>query len=326
MFEPNLSINDISSIMKLSRQAVHKKLSNLNILCHKKGKIGYLTHNQTKILFSHVEFKATIAVQHIKGGVGKTTSADALGDFFSLIGAKVLKVDADFQKNLTSRYGISTEDANNTPVLIDIVNGTGKITDSIIHVSEGVDLIPSRFENASIDSVLSKSKCSLDKILEKVFHPIKGNYDIIIFDCPAMLGKLVTAITLYSDLILCPLNPEKYSIEGLSTLQDELMRIELAYSSKINYKVFLNKFESSTKLSNSGGIISILEKEISAGKGYDQAIKRSQEVKNALQNMQTVFSYVKKSDVREDFINLGMQIIDINKQLKCKPKTNKGKS
>ena len=310
--EPKISIQDLSTLLGISRQAIHARLKKSNLECKKSGQIGYLTHNITKKLFNFTFPQINIAVQHIKGGVGKTTTTDTEGDFFSSLGAKLLKIDSDFQKNLTSRYAISKTQVDNMPVLIDLVNGNGSIKDSIIQVSEGVDLLPSRFENATIDSALSSPNIDLSTVFLKIFEPIRQNYDIIIFDCPAMLGKLVTAITLYSDLILCPINPERYSIEGLETLQTELKRISQSYDRNINYKVFLNKFESSTKLSNDNTVINVLEHEINSGNGYDQAIIKSQEIINALQNGQNVFSYVKKSDVRSDFADLGKQVLGWN--------------
>jgi len=314
-YEPKLTIQDASHILNISRQAVHVKLKKANTICEKISGISFLTHTTAKNLFSLRFKKKIIAVQHIKGGVGKTTTADTEGDFLSLLGAKVLKIDADFQKNLTSRYDISKKTLDETPVLIDLFNKKADVEDAIINVSEGVDLIPSRFENAAIDSILSSSDSNLENILKDTLSPITNNYDYIIFDCPAMLGKLVTAITLMSDVILCPINPEKYSMEGLETLKIELHRLEKIYNRKISYKVFLNKFESSTKLSNDADVIKLLEEEIKAGFAYDQAVKRSQEVKNALKKMQTVFGYVKKSDVRADFIDLGLQIIDFENTL-----------
>ena len=310
--EPKISIQELSLILNISRQAIHAKLKKNNLDCKKSGKVGYITHDIAKKLFEFKFPNLNIAVQHIKGGVGKTTTTDTEGDFFSSLGARVLKIDSDFQKNLTSRYCISTKKVDNTPVLIDLINGNGTIEESIIQVSEGVDLIPSRFENATIDSVLSSPNIDLSTILCDIFQSVRKNYDILIFDCPAMLGKLVTAITLYSDLILCPINPERYSIEGLETLQTELKRISQSYNKHIQYKVFLNKFESSTRISNDNTVINTLEQEIKSGNGYNQAIIKSQEIINSLQNGENVFSYVKKSDVRSDFSNLGMQILGWN--------------
>lgn len=306
--EPKLTIQDASHILNISRQAIHTKIKKNSIPCNKLSGISFITHNSARQLFNLRFQRKIIAVQHIKGGVGKTTTADTEGDFFSLIGAKVLKIDADFQKNLTSRYNIQEDRLNETPVLIDLINKKASIADAIINVSEGVDLLPSRFENAAIDSALSAEDMNLNTVLLDIIAPVLNNYDYIIFDCPAMLGKLVTAITLISDIILCPINPEKYSIEGLEILKKELLQLEEFYGKKINYKVFLNKFETSTKLSNDHNVIKLLEKEFASKSGYDQAVKRSQEIKNALQDMQTVFSYVKKSDVRQDFIDLGIQI------------------
>lgn len=313
---PKLSIQNVSNMLGISRQAVHSKLRKLGITCKKIGKTSYITHLEGKALFNFKFNKVCMAMQHIKGGVGKTTTADTIGDFYSVLGARVLKVDADLQKNLTFRYNIPDSILDNTPVLIDLINNNGTIKDAIIPVSEGIDLLPSRFENASIETPLSRDAINLSTILDQIFSPIKDSYDIIIFDCPAALGKLVTAITLFSDIVVCPVNPERFSISGLETLKKELIKIQTAYNREVSYKVFLNKYETTTKISKEEeGVRKIVGDLVESGHGYDQAVTKSQEIVNALEANKTIFNYTKKSEVRNDFIELAKQIINFDQLL-----------
>jgi len=255
-----------------------------------------------------------IVIANQKGGVGKTTTSDYVGDCTSIMGAKVLKVDADFQMNLSIRHGISNDKANQVPVLIDLIHGNGSIEESIIPFSEGVDILPSRFENATIDSALTEKNLDLSTLFHKIFAPIEKNYDLIIIDCPAMLGKLVTAISLYVDMVVCPLNPEEYSIQGLETLKTELRNIEHNYGRAVEHKTYLNKFENNTILSNAT-VSTTITTEINQGHGYDVVVRSSQEIANALAERKTLFNYVKKSGVRDDFLNLTKKIVDFDKLL-----------
>ena len=81
---------------------------------------------------------------------------------------RVLKIDADPQGNLTDANGI---DAEEYPVLIDVItNDKVTIQDTIVNVTEGVDLIPSRIENVVLDNVIVNKRLNLETRLQKTFR------------------------------------------------------------------------------------------------------------------------------------------------------------
>lgn len=308
---PKLSITDISNIINQTRQAVHAKLNKKGIHTEKSGRSAYIAYATAKALLGLDFKKQTIALHHIKGGVGKTTSTDNIGDCANAMGARVLKIDADFQKNLTIRHNISKETIDERPVLIDLIHGNGTIEDSIIHIADGLDLIPSRFENANLDSALTANSSDLSTCLKDILAPVQNNYDLILIDCPAMLGKLMTAIALYADMIICPLNPEEFSIEGLETFKEELFNIKRSHQKEINYQTFLNKFEASTILSQMA-VNDTISQEIKTGHGFDIVVKKSQEIPNHQREHTTLFTETSKSEVRDDFIALTKKILDFD--------------
>ena len=56
------------------------------------------------------------------------------------------------------------------------------------------------------------------------------------------MGQAVTAASLYADIILAPLNPDKFSAKGLKILKHEVDTLNKRFKTDIVYKVFLNKF------------------------------------------------------------------------------------
>ena len=58
-----------------------------------------------------------------------------------------------------------------------------------------------------------------------------------------MIGHSVAAASLYSDVIIVPLNPDRFSAKGLSILKAEIFNLRKQYKKNIKYKVFLNKFK-----------------------------------------------------------------------------------
>ena len=59
----------------------------------------------------------TIAVGNRKGGVGKTTTAEAIASYLSRNGARVLLIDLDAQCNLSSYLDVDVNDGNIGDVL-----------------------------------------------------------------------------------------------------------------------------------------------------------------------------------------------------------------
>ena len=309
--ESRITISEVSDTIGLSRQTIHSKLHKKGIRSLRSGKITYLTHKESRALFKPAFNLKKIAFHHIKGGVGKTTSTDHIGSCLSLLGARVLLIDADFQKNLTSRMNISSQMVDKTPVLVDLILDNGTVFDAILKIESGIDIIPSRFENATLDSVLTDNKIDLISILNQIIHPVEQYYDFILIDCPAMLGKLVTAVNLYANTIICPINPENHSIEGLETIKKEFINIEKRYCRNIHYKIYLNKFNGNTIISNSV-VANTIQKELKSGNAYDIVVRESQEINNALKEKKNMFHFSKKSDVKSDFINLTKRILKLD--------------
>ena len=52
------------------------------------------------------------------------------------------------------------------------------------------------------------------------------------------------------DVMLIPLNPDRFSAKGLQILKDEIKNIKKQYKKDLHYKIFLNKFSGNTILSD----------------------------------------------------------------------------
>src|SRR5476649_1335466 len=108
--QPKMSIAHAAEFLNVSAQAVHKQIKLKNIVCPKLGNKLYLTFSQAKQLF-HISFKQKVIVsQIVKGGTGKTTTTDNVSSCSNTYGARILKIDADPQGNLTDACGIDPEE------------------------------------------------------------------------------------------------------------------------------------------------------------------------------------------------------------------------
>lgn len=307
---PKLAATYAADILGITLQAIHKQLKIRDLHCPRLGNKSYLTHSISKKLFN-LKFdpkRKRIVFQIVKGGTGKTTALHNISCAASLYGARLLLIDLDPQANLTDAFNINADDS---PVMIDIIDNHSSIENSIINVEDGIDLIPSRIENVILDNKLAVSRAPLDRIFSSVLEPVENNYDFIFIDCPPMIGHSVTAASLYADLIVAPLNPDKFSAKGLNILKTEIAHLAKQYKKEIFYKVFLNKFSGNTILSDKA-IHTTIARESELGNALNSAIRQSQDIPNTTDMNLNIFSTLKKSISRDDFNLLTIELLNIN--------------
>lgn len=307
LLQPKMTISHAANFLNVSGQAVHKQIKLKNIICPKLGNKLYLTYHQARQLFNFSFAHKVIVGQIVKGGTGKTTSIDNIASCANTYGAKVLKIDADPQGNLTDACGI---DAENRPVLIDVITNESSIEDAIVNISDGVDLIPSRIENVILDNVIVNERLPLHTLYKDLLEPIASNYDFIFIDCPPTMGQAVTAASLYADTILAPLNPDKFSAKGLKILKREVDTLNKRFKNDIAYKVFLNKFSGKTILSEKA-IVSLLSDPDLEGRILQTTVQFSQEIPNITDGNKNLFSSLKSSPTRDDFDRLTRELLEI---------------
>jgi chromosome partitioning protein len=87
----------------------------------------------------------------------------------------------------------------------------------MVHVSEGLDLIPATLDLAGAEPVLLNA-VGKETILREALQPIREDYDWILIDGPPSLGLLTINILSAADAVLVPMQCEFYALEGLSQL------------------------------------------------------------------------------------------------------------
>lgn len=305
--QPKMSINKAAELLEVSVQAIHHQLKSKNLICPKMGNKTFLTNKTAKKLFN-IHFKRKVIVgQIVKGGTGKTTSINNIACCASTYGANVLEIDLDPQGNLTDAHNIDSEDI---PVIIDIISGAASIEESILQVEEGIDLIPSRIENVILDNKIMLDKLPLHTFFSNLLSPIINNYDYVFIDCPPTMGSSVTAASLIADIILAPLNPDKFSAKGLKILKQEILNLKTTYKKEIYYKIFLNRFSGNTILSDKA-IASIFADPEMEGHTLQTAIRQTQEIPNTIDLNKNLFSSLKQSTARDDFDQLTRELLEI---------------
>lgn len=303
--EPKIQFTDIANFSGITLQGLHKQVKTRKIEYHKKRQVNYLTHNGARELLNLKVKPSIIAFEIVKGGVGKTTLSFHCAVRASLYGLKCALIDLDQQANLTHAFGAR---AANAIVMDDIIHKNLPIQDALINVSEGIDLLPSNFNNSTLDTLLLLNSFPLDKVFKKVIEPLKQKYDLIFIDCPPALGAAVAASALASDFIIAPLEPDEFSMEGLNTTLQEIANINKRYDKNLQIKISLNKFNLKTTLSNKVFTQLINNKSISL---FKTLIRASQEFPNALTKHISIFDTLRATVAKEDIDAFTREIIEM---------------
>lgn len=242
-----------------------------------------------------------VSIQMLKGGVAKTTSLLNVGLRAAMYGARVLFVDLDQQANLSFALGVEDEDR---PVWIDLVEKKTKIQDLIVNVGGPIDLIPSNLNNSVLDRVLLTSNRNWAQSVVTPLGMVRGNYDLILIDTAPALSAVNTAVTVASDEIILPVNPDKFSWMGLLKHRDELAALKTDFGLGFTEKILFTRYDAREKASRE-----VLRNCIDrfADQMMKSYIRSSSDVKNSVRGEKTIFAGT--SPVKEDFDAVAREVL-----------------
>jgi len=168
-----------------------------------------------------------IACVNEKGGVAKTTTVKNLAIGLAGKGKKVLVIDLDPSKNLTTSLGLFLQ--NKEPTIMDILRAEKDCEDipedyAIMHQEEGIDVICSTTELHAFENELMYAM-QREITLRKYVLTVKDKYDYVFIDCPAGLGIYVTNALFCADEVLIPVQPQFLGAGAMQNLFGYLNQI-----------------------------------------------------------------------------------------------------
>ena len=244
-----------------------------------------------------------IAVINQKGGVGKSTTALAIGAGLSLKGYSVLFIDLDAQGNLSYTLGADTKGYNAMGVL----ERPETAKEEIQHTPQG-DIIASSPKLAGADKLLEET--GKEYRLKEALESLQGAYDYIIVDTPPALGILtINALTACTGAII-PAQADIYSLQGIGQLNSTIETVKKYCNPSLSIMgIVITRFNGRSIIRRE--VAEMLEHTADQlhTKLYSSKIRECTALVEAQATKQNIYSYAPRSNATADYKALVDEIL-----------------
>lgn len=192
------------------------------------------------------------SVANQKGGVGKTTTAVTLGGLAAARGLRVLLVDLDPHGSLTSYFGFSADAPPTSALPIFHEEQTlsrARLLRGIEKTStHNLSLLLSSTALATLERQAS-SREGMGLKLKRNLAELKHDFDLVIIDCPPLLGVLMINALASANRLIVPVQTEHLAIKGLDRMLHTLKMLNRAKSAPLPYLITPTLFDRRTQAS-----------------------------------------------------------------------------
>lgn len=242
-----------------------------------------------------------ICIANQKGGVGKSTTAQALASTLGFEKKRVLLVDMDSQCNVTYASNVNQPEKSIT----DVLSENCLPEDAVIRC-DYYDLLPG-------DEYLSNIEMSEDAepgLLKSVVVQLQEKYDFIIIDTPPALGRLSYNSLVASDYIIIPCEPSIYARTGLAALNRTILKVRETHNKNLKVLgILLIKYNNRTVLNRDIKDMVVEYAEKMDTSVFDTFIRESVVVREAQTVREPLISYSSKSNPNKDYIAFTQEVL-----------------
>ena len=246
-----------------------------------------------------------IAIANQKGGVGKSTTSEALAEGLNRKGWKTLIIDLDPQGSLSLAAGV----AHGVPTSYDVLTRLVDVADAIQYREGRADIIPADSNLARLDvEMITTGK---EYRLKEQIKPLLSDYSYIILDTPPALGVLtVNALTAANSLIV-PVQADVFSLQGLGQLNETISVIqEYTNPNLVLSGVLLTRHNGRSILSRDMTDAARAAAEKIGTYLCKAAIREGVAIKEAQANQLPIYDYAPRSNVAADYMEFVEEFIN----------------
>lgn len=240
-----------------------------------------------------------ISIANNKGGVSKTTIAQAIANGLNDAGLKVLAVDLDPQGNLS--YSMGAEEVENT--VFDLFNGT-PASECITETAQTAIIA----SNSDLSSVSIDAPQTLENLLESVIE----TYDCIVIDTAPNLDMLSINALTASDYVIVPATADTFALQGLSQFAESVISIRNNYNPRLKIAgIVITQYRGHTILNRQLGEALEDVAEYLDTKVFNSRIRQAIAISEAQTMQVSIFDYQTQSKVVDDLSELIKEVIEV---------------
>lgn len=245
-----------------------------------------------------------IAVLNQKGGVGKSTTAQAIAAGFTLKGYKVLMVDMDGQQSLTTITGAK----GGSYSVLDVLTLKCTAAEAVVHTSSG-DILTAAEGLGAADTLLKDT--GREYRLKEVLKPVKKSYDYCIIDCPPSLGVLTINALTAADTCIVPAQADYLSLQAIGQLQSTINTVRTYTNRDLRIAgIVITRYSGRAVLSRDA-VELIQAKAAEMGtRVFSAKVRECIALKEAQAVRQSIYDYAKRSNGAKDYQALMDEIME----------------
>jgi chromosome partitioning protein len=194
--------------------------------------------------------KRVIAIANQKGGVGKTTTAVNLAASLAATRRRVLLIDIDPQGNATMGSGVNKSQISRGTC--EVLLGEAELAAAVVSIAEaGFTLLPANEDLVAAEVRLLTLPIARETKLRHALEPRRGDFDVVLIDCPPALNMLTVNALVAAESVLIPMQCEYYALEGLTALLSTIEQIREAANPELSIEgVLRTMFDPRNNLAN----------------------------------------------------------------------------
>lgn len=232
-----------------------------------------------------------------KGGCGKTVSVMSLAARLHEKCFRVLMIDLDPQRNLSFNAGA---DLSNEKTLYKVFKHELDIAEAVTSIKPGWDIITGGLEFAQADLEFSQQgrefllEEALEELMEKKGDP--DYYNFCLIDTSPNLGVLLMNSLKVSDYAIIPVNPDPFSMQGMSQLDSFIKSMKKHYNKKLETMgVLITRVDNRANVTKE--VIKAIEKQAEAmeTKTFEAKIRQTVAIPESIVLRDSVFGISRES-------------------------------